>query len=246
MEHKVGETFQYKDVTLQVVACDGSLCTGCYFHKNGHCTLVAGEEGNVENCGMCNRKDRTSVFFKQINIDKDMEKELDLTKILDGCPQDTEFYNDTFGRLRFCGIVKGDHGLCISLKDYYGYTRAFYSNGYYFEAKGSNCKLSLFPSDEQRDWSRFERFWDDTNKTEGKHFDPKTLKPFDKVLVRDSDVDVWQCEMFSHFCSRETTYPYFCCGGPYYYCIPYNSETEHILGTSEEAPAFYRYWEEQS
>ena len=36
MEHKVGETFQYGDVTLQVVACDGSICGDCYFDKNGH------------------------------------------------------------------------------------------------------------------------------------------------------------------------------------------------------------------
>ena len=242
MEHKVGETFQYGDVTLQVVACDGSLCTGCYFHKNGYCTLVAGEGDDVENCAMSNRKDKTSVFFKQINIDNDMEKELDLIKVLDGCPVDTEFYSDTFGVLRFRGIDTSlEYPLMFT--DAHCNTRFFTPDGKFFVSSSSNCKLSIFPSDTQRDWSKFERFWD---KPEVKHFDPKTLKPFDKVLVRDSDVDVWQCEMFSHFCSRETTYPYFCCGGPYYYCIPYNNETEHILGTSGEAPAFYRYWEEQS
>ena len=27
-------------------------------------------------------------------------------------------------------------------------------------------------------------------------------------------------------------------------CIPYNDETKHLLGTSEEAPEYYRYWED--
>ena len=76
MEHKVGETFQYGDVTLQVVACDGSICGDCYFDKNWHCTLREREGDDVENCSMTYRKDRTSVFFKQINIDKDMKKEI--------------------------------------------------------------------------------------------------------------------------------------------------------------------------
>lgn len=29
-------------------------------------------------------------------------------------------------------------------------------------------------------------------------FDPKTLKPFDKVLVRDNDSDFWRCSFYSH------------------------------------------------
>ena len=40
------------------------------------------------------------------------------------------------------------------------------------------------------------------------------------------------------------TYPYRCVGSPCIYCIPYNDDTKHILGTTEEAPEFYRYWED--
>ena len=25
--------------------------------------------------------------------------------------------------------------------------------------------------------------------------------------------------------------------------IPYNDETKHLIGTTEEAPEYYRYWE---
>ena len=28
------------------------------------------------------------------------------------------------------------------------------------------------------------------------------------------------------------------------YCIPYNDDTKHLAGTNENAPEYYRYWEE--
>ena len=27
-------------------------------------------------------------------------------------------------------------------------------------------------------------------------------------------------------------------------CIPYNNDTKHLVGTTEEAPEHYRYWDE--
>lgn len=74
-------------------------------------------------------------------------------------------------------------------------------------------------------------------------FDPKTLKPFDKVLVRDKSCYNWMCELFSHI-RTEYTFNYWCIGNGYKYCIPYNDETKHLLGTSDEAPEYYRYWED--
>lgn len=73
-------------------------------------------------------------------------------------------------------------------------------------------------------------------------FDPKTLKPFDKVLVRN-DNDTWQVEFFSHICQHEPKGWCQCSGDSYYFCIPYNEETKHIIGTTQEAPQHYRYWE---
>lgn len=75
-------------------------------------------------------------------------------------------------------------------------------------------------------------------------FDPKTLKPFDKVLVYDSKNYVWSCDFFSFISGRDTKYPYYCVTSAYRYVIPYNDETKHLLGTYEEAPEKYRYWED--
>ena len=74
-------------------------------------------------------------------------------------------------------------------------------------------------------------------------FDPKTLKPFDKVLVCN-DNDTWQVEFFSHICQHEPNGWFQCSGDSYYFCIPYNDETKHLVGTTEEAPEFYKYWED--
>ena len=73
-------------------------------------------------------------------------------------------------------------------------------------------------------------------------FDPNTLKPFDKVLVRN-DNDTWQVEFFSHICQHEPKGWCQCSGDSYYFCIPYNDETKNLVGTTEEAPEYYRYWE---
>ena len=74
-------------------------------------------------------------------------------------------------------------------------------------------------------------------------FDPKTLKPFDKVLVRDSDIHMWKCNLFSHII-KNGSYPYQCSNVGYLFCIPYNDDTKHLVGTTEEAPEYYKYWED--
>ena len=71
-------------------------------------------------------------------------------------------------------------------------------------------------------------------------FDPKTLKPFDKVLVRYNDTGRWKCAFYSH---GSTIYKYTTANSGYMYCIPYNDDTKHLVCTTEEAPKYYRYWE---
>lgn len=36
----------------------------------------------------------------------------------------------------------------------------------------------------------------------------------------------------------------YCVGMIGYECIPYNDETEHLVGTSDDCPDFYKWWEE--
>ena len=75
-------------------------------------------------------------------------------------------------------------------------------------------------------------------------FDPKTLKPFDRVLVRKGSCNYWTCDFFSHIIDGNDIDKYITFKSGYKCCIPYNHETKHLVGTTEEAPEYYRYWEE--
>lgn len=80
-----------------------------------------------------------------------------------------------------------------------------------------------------------------TNINKKEKFDPKTFNPFDKVLVRNYSVSDWQCGFFSH---PHFENQYFVGNDGYEFCIPYNDDTKHLVGTTEEAPEYYRYWED--
>ena len=71
-------------------------------------------------------------------------------------------------------------------------------------------------------------------------FDPNTLQPFDKVLVRDCDDATWACSIFSHVIHENEDRKFLCILSLWRHCIPYNEETKHLLGSCEEAPEFYK------
>lgn len=90
----------------------------------------------------------------------------------------------------------------------------------------------LLPSKYQMDWSKFK----------APEFNPKTFKPFDKVLIKQNyECERWTCDLFSHMLPDGQV---FCAGSTVYECIPYNDETMHLLGTDEDAPEYYKWWEE--
>jgi hypothetical protein len=74
-----------------------------------------------------------------------------------------------------------------------------------------------------------------------KDIKPKcTLQPFDKVLVRDFNIDEWFATSFSN---ATINGKYRICSNCYYdQCIPYNDETKHLIGTTDDAPEKYKTW----
>lgn len=64
------------------------------------------------------------------------------------------------------------------------------------------------------------------------------FKPFDKVLCRNSKDDTWEADFFARLTRKEIDYTqsgkYLCVGDLWMYCIPYNKETAHLLGTTDE------------
>lgn len=71
-------------------------------------------------------------------------------------------------------------------------------------------------------------------------FDPKSLQPFDKVLVRDNENEKWRARSFD-MCEENEYGEYgTTCNCFWVYCVPYNEETKHLHNTTNEAPEFYR------
>lgn len=166
-----------------------------------------------------------------------MNENIDLTKILKDCPKWTKFYSPICGEVYFYKIRSDEDNAILLTRGVIEF--AFTKEGFYDAEFSEECLL--FPSKEQRDWSKFTAPWYKKEK-----FDPKTLQPFDKVLVRDDDPCVfWRCSFYSHSWGSEniTTYRYAAMDDSYAFCIPYNDETKHLVGTRDEAPEFYRYWE---
>ena len=165
-----------------------------------------------------------------------MNERVDLNKILKDCPKGWEFYSSIHGVVNFEELNTSDkYPVIISYKN--GKLESFGADGRLFLDYAGECVL--FPSKDQRDWSKFTAPWYKKDK-----FDPKTLKPFDKVLVRDSFSQNWACGFFSHIVVFDNMYRYNIAEVLYKMCIPYNDDTKHLAGTTDEAPEYYRYWED--
>ena len=163
-----------------------------------------------------------------------MNENIDLTKILKDCPEGTKFYSSVWGEVYFYTIFIGEI-YSIGIHTCSGSCELLTKEGCYRKSEDIEC--IIFPSKEQRDWSKFTAPWYKKEK-----FDPNTFKPFDKVLVRSDRQNIWSCDLFS-FIDYLTNY-FQCCVSFNQYCIPYNDDTKHLVGTTDEAPEFYRYWEE--
>lgn len=75
------------------------------------------------------------------------------------------------------------------------------------------------------------KVWD-SGKKQVVDLKPKVeLKPFDKVLSRRCSEDYWVLNFYSH----KTDYYHICIDrSSNLYCIPYNEETAHLLGTTDD------------
>ena len=166
-----------------------------------------------------------------------MNENLNLVEILKDCPKGTKLYSTIYGEVELNEInINSSEPIYILVR--HGEVSceevSLAEDGRLY--CGCNGECTLFPSKDQRNWSKF--------KIKKPKFDPKTLQPFDRVLARNYNSENWKVQLFSYIIEGKTRYPYFCINNPYMCCIPYNDDTKHLVGTSNKAPEFYRYWED--
>ena len=154
-----------------------------------------------------------------------MNENINLCQILKDCPKGTKLWSPVWGDITFETIDAFD-GLVYVLK--HKGVHIILDNGK-FDADG---ECIIFPSKDQRDWSKF--------KAHIKRFNPEEFKPFDKVLLRIDERDIWQPDFFGYKDGNCIT----CVTYGNVRCIPYNEETKHLAGKRDDCPEYYKWWEE--
>lgn len=142
---------------------------------------------------------------------------MNIAEILKKCPKYTNLYSPIFGEVKLLRVSK----YSITCMVYFGAEEYFQIDGKYM-AIYPDAECVLFPSKDQRDWSKFV-----VSDKEAKH----QFKPFDKVLVRDGDSDIWDCNIFNRI---DEDGEYYCIDYECWeQCIPYEGN-EHLLGTTNK------------
>lgn len=142
---------------------------------------------------------------------------MNIGEILYECPSYTKLYSSIFGELSLLSVqLAFNYPICCRVVRS-GNIADFTKKG---KMNPTDAEPTLFPSKDQRDWSKFV-----VSGQEAKH----QFKPFDKVLVRDSDHSKWECDIFSHFGDEEGIF--VCISDWWRQCIPYEGN-EHLLGTT--------------
>ena len=153
-----------------------------------------------------------------------MNENINLCEILKDCPKGTKLWSPVWGDITFETIDAFD-GLVYVLK--HKGVHIILDNGK-FDADG---ECIIFPSKDQRDWNKF--------KAPIKRFNPEEFKPFDKVLLRIDERDIWQPDFFGYKDGNCIT----CVTYGNVRCIPYNEETKHLAGKRDDCPEYYKWWD---
>ena len=237
MERKIGETFEYEGKTFRVKENENYGCHSCFFYKR--CTLSV-----IKMAGQCDpdcREDNKDVVFVEVQEQPqeqaEQSQDLNLCEVLKYCPKDEQFWSPMLDGVKFSCIDEERQMIIVETIEGH-FTWEINADGTISIDEVTSPEVMLYPSREQREWSKFTAPW-----LKKERFDPKTLKAFDRVLVKDSESLTWKINMFSHI-NNKAEYPYCCLLSFYKYCIPYNDETKHLVGTKDEAPEFYKYWED--
>ena len=128
-------------------------------------------------------------------------------------------------------VAVSDDG-CIYFDDFIMDDRYIKEIGRATETEKQKLFYALKESKEPKAKEYLKRFFPNNSNSSniGKEFE---FNPFDKVLVRDNG-GFWICSLFSHISKKQDKYKYITVAGSFENCIPYNEQTAHLLGTTEE------------
>ena len=158
-----------------------------------------------------------------------MNENINLAVILSKYPKGTKLYSMIHGEVVLDRVDDIDISYPIVVKHGCRKFDFTYDGRYYIEYDG---ECVLFPSKEQRDWNKFIQ-----SNAEAVKFDYDSLRPFDRMLVRNFNSDRWRISHFSYMDGQ-----YLMCDTRWYQGIPYNDDTECLVGTLDMPDKKYIWW----
>ena len=138
---------------------------------------------------------------------------MNISEILKRLPSGTKIYSVIHGKEVELASIKENADRPILVKEHptSKFLESFYPDGSI--CKGGECLL--FPSKDEREWQKISL----------------GLKPFDRVLAKETKDDNWEIDFFSSYTGIKEL-PYRCLMGNYEYCIPFEGN-EKYLGKKE-------------
>ena len=165
-----------------------------------------------------------------------MNENISLCNILKDCPKDMKLWSPVWGDVFLKEVDERDTYIVISVCNHFMDVR-LYPNGKMFNLGKAECVI--FPSQTQRDWSKF--------KAPIEKFNPREFKPGNIILARRGDNRRWNMDLYLGAVQDKdgNITSVFSYHHKWFQCIPYNDETKHVLDSkSGEVPEFYKWWED--
>lgn len=151
MERKIGETFEFEGKTLQATKVEEYTCSGCFLE--GRCNI--GARKVVGDCDDYNRDDNSNVVFTEV----EEEQKLNLLEILKYCPEGTRFWSPMLGDVKFICILSKSNKISVMTDSQISWdinADATITFGIANRETKTTEEPMIFPSKEQRDWSKVE------------------------------------------------------------------------------------------
>lgn len=152
MERKIGETFEFEGKTLRVTEIKEHTCEGCFFKGKCVRAIVNKEAGEC-----FDRVDKKNVIFFPIEAREETEQpapedeqKLNLCEKLKYCPEGTQFWSPMLGNVKFICLGK----TTIPVEDKNGHSWDINPDSTMTIDGITSAEPMLFPSREQRDWSK--------------------------------------------------------------------------------------------
>lgn len=203
--------------------------------SDGNTIYLADEDGIATSDYTLENKDAAQIYIN--TIEERLGGKLNLETLVVEKPQPE--FKDGDIVMSDSGTIVLVRGISLTRKIYY---HAYMRNEYIYinpiegEFFSRISRIKRFATDSEKQQlfdalAKKGKAWD-AEKKQIVDLKPKCeFKPFDKVLSRRCSEDYWVLNFYSH----KTDYYHVCIDGSSNLdCIPYNEETAHLLGTTDE------------